>query len=243
MNNQFSISDIVGAAWEIVKKNIWPFLGAFLALVIVILIFMLPIYLIGFGLGYSGNNFDPDTIGAATGIFSLLFFLLYFLLIAASYYFGYGLTRMGLQAVDGIRPSASAFALDKKKLLHYFLGGLIFGIVVNIGFMCCIVPGIYLAIRLQFFMFYVLDQDYTAVDALLKSWDQTKGKEMDLFLFYLVLILIYFLGYLCCGIGILVAGPVCLVAMILAYRKISSEASENSNPNPTAINDSPKMTE
>ena len=57
--------------------------------------------------------------------------------------------------MDGEEPQFSAYGQQSRKIFTYLIASIIMGIAVAIGIFLLIVPGIYLAIRLQFYSAYI----------------------------------------------------------------------------------------
>jgi len=100
----------------------------------------------------------------------------------------------------------------------FFVSVLIAFILTLAGLVALIVPGIILALRLQFIPYILLDEDIGPVDAIQKSWNLTRGFTFDLFLFALLVIAINFVGFIALGIGIFVSVPVTKIATADVYR-------------------------
>ena len=75
-------------------------------------------------------------------------------------------------------------------LANVFLGYLVFGILVGIGIVLLIIPGLFLLVALWFFDVYVAVEDESFVDALGSSWALTSGNRLRLF-FLGVLVVIF----------------------------------------------------
>lgn len=214
---KISIGDIVNESWAIIKKNIWIFLATTLGFgLIVSLIYYL---FIGAGMAAAMATGGGDPSAMLTGIFSFGFFagMLVLAFISAAFYIGY--YKMALDAADGLNPDLSAFSgITVKKILNLFIANILYGIIVEIGFILCLIPGIFFAIRLQLYVFYIIERDCNALEALSKSWEATKGESLNIFLLGLVFALINFVGALLCGIGMLVTIPMTLIAFALIYR-------------------------
>ncbi|MCK5632588.1 hypothetical protein KAH94_02485 [bacterium] len=58
---------------------------------------------------------------------------------------------------------------------------LIFILLVFVGFLFVVVPGIYLAVRMRFFMYYLIDKNLGPIECLKKSYRATKGFGWDVF--------------------------------------------------------------
>ncbi len=60
-------------------------------------------------------------------------------------------------------------------------------IIQGIGYICFIIPGIYLILRLNLALYIINNGDYTAIGAIKESWRLTKGHALDFLLFNLTL--------------------------------------------------------
>lgn len=108
-----------------------------------------------------------------------------------------------------------------KIFVNYLISSILGGAIVLIGLLLLVVPGIYFAIRLQYYKFLIVDkEDIGPVMALKESWRMTEGHTWNLFLFMLLIILINFIGAILFGIGLFVSVPVSLIAYALLYRKL-----------------------
>ncbi|MCJ7450785.1 MAG: hypothetical protein MUP58_03535 [Candidatus Nanohaloarchaeota archaeon QJJ-9] len=67
------------------------------------------------------------------------------------------------------------------------IGGLVVAILVGLGLLAFIVPGIYLGLALMFFTVYIVDKDLNFLDAMKKSWHITKGHKIELFILLIIL--------------------------------------------------------
>ncbi len=192
---------LVKQAWEIVKKNIKlvaMLVGAFIVFNIVQSAF---------------SNYFRET--ALSIVISLAF-------SALSIFLEIGFLKIILKLVDGIKAEFSELWAYPQYFVNLFVSSIIFGLIVVVGLILLVVPGIYLALRLQFYSFYVVDKNAGFSDALKMSWEKTRGKVLDLFLFGLLLIALNILGALALLVGLLVTIPVSFVAVALLYRKLSA---------------------
>lgn len=90
--------------------------------------------------------------------------------------------------------------------VNFVVGAIVFGIVVALGFVALVVPGIYLLIALGFWSAFVAVEDQNFVEALRSSWRLSRGHRFELFVVavagFFVTVLISGLF----GIGTLVGG-------------------------------------
>lgn len=100
------------------------------------------------------------------------------------------------------------------------------GIAVAIGIFLLIVPGIYLAIRLQFYSAYIVEEDCGIIESLQKSWDLTKGQGMPLFLLLLAMIGTAIVGCILFFVGLFVAVPLIYMMQCYTFRKLNTISTE-----------------
>jgi uncharacterized membrane protein len=95
------------------------------------------------------------------------------------------------------------------------------GILVFLGIICLIVPGIILGLGLTFGTYIMADDpDLSAMDVMRKSWDMTNGHKMKLFLFCLLCLGLAILGFLFFIIGIFYVIPIIYTGMAIFYEKL-----------------------
>ena len=100
---------------------------------------------------------------------------------------------------------------------------ILIGLAVGLGTLLLIIPGIYLAIRLQFTTLVIVDQDKSISDAMSESWKLSERKVWPLFLLGLALLGVAILGFIALGVGILVAMPVIWLAQVYVYNQLKSK--------------------
>jgi len=103
------------------------------------------------------------------------------------------------------------------------LTSLLVGIMTAIGVVLCILPGIVLWFLSSFAMYYVVDKDMPAVEAIKASFALVSKNAGTLLVFFLLAILAYVAGLVACCVGILVAIPVVLIAQAYTYRSLQGE--------------------
>lgn len=198
MKPTFTIKEIFAEAWSAVKQQIWVLVGLVIGYTIISLTLSL----------------FTDS-GLTSGLISIIS-------LVVSSLFSLGYTRNIFQALDGEEPQFSAYGQESRKLLKHIVASILVSIVVAIGFILLIIPGIYLGIRLQFFTALIVDEDCDIIESIKRSWEITKGVETPLFLLFFTMIGITILGLILLGIGVFIAIPVCYTMVIVAYRKLNS---------------------
>jgi uncharacterized membrane protein len=112
----------------------------------------------------------------------------------------------------------------------FFIAVLIAFFAILFGFIMLIIPGIIVALRLQFIPYIVLDEDIGPLDAVQRSWNLTRGFTFDLFLYGLLLLGINILGIMALGIGVFVSAPVTGIATADMYRFLRHAEAANAAP-------------
>jgi uncharacterized membrane protein len=136
---------------------------------------------------------------------------------------------MLLNAVDSKKSKISILFdhRDPSLVLHYIIGSIVAGVAIVIGFIFLIIPGIYIAIRLQYFTYCVLEQEEPdCIKALNESWQMTEGQVLDLFALGCLAFCIVILGLIALVVGLIVAIPVVGLMSAIAYRILSAKMNE-----------------
>lgn len=111
-----------------------------------------------------------------------------------------------------------------KITLHFFLANLLYGIIVSIGILLFVLPGIYMAIRLGLYKFFIVEHEHMGpIQALKESMHITKGHFWKLLGFTSILVLINFIGLAIFAIGLLVTIPFSVIAVAHVYRQLTTD--------------------
>lgn len=95
------------------------------------------------------------------------------------------------------------------------------GIIIGIGFVLCIAPGVIAAIMLIFTATAVVDRSLPGLDGIATSFNIAKANFGPVALTWLVTVAVILVGALLCGVGLLVAYPVATLITVYAYRRLS----------------------
>jgi hypothetical protein len=209
-----SISECITFGWETFKKRPWILIGAFLLAAVISAI---PDILGPHPeIGPDGQVIPapPSTWGLITSLASLVI----------SFFIGLGLTNFALRAHDNIT-SVQISDLWYPAPFWRFLGAeLLAGLIIAVGFVLLIVPGIIASLGLGFVPFVAVDRGTWPIDSLKESWRITKGHKWQLLLLGLALIALNLIGLLALVIGIFVTIPITLLAGAHAYRTLAGQA-------------------
>lgn len=199
----FSKKEAIRLGFQVAKKNIIFFIGIF---VIITLVFALTT------LVQSSAVFNKD---AASFIISNI------LVFVVNTVIDMGLIRIAIKFAEHERPVFSDLFYTPS-LINYILTSIMSAVIVLIGLILFIVPGIIFALRVQFSKYLVIDKGLGPVEAIQKSWKMTKGVSFNLFLFAILLMFINILGLLAFIVGLFISIPLTMVANAFIYRKLLS---------------------
>jgi uncharacterized membrane protein len=104
-----------------------------------------------------------------------------------------------------------------KYFLPLVLLGLVSRILITLGLLLLVIPGLYLAVSYIFATLMVVDQDLDFWPALEQSRKFVTPRWFSFFVLLLLLVLVNVAGILALGVGLLVSLPVSWCALVAAY--------------------------
>ncbi|MGA2787033.1 MAG: protein kinase, partial [Verrucomicrobiota bacterium] len=135
-----------------------------------------------------------------------------------------------LKRIRGEQAGAgTVFSGFSRAFLPLFLAGFLMALLTTAGFLCLILPGIYLAVAWTFTLALIIDQRLDFWPAMRLSRKTISKHWWKFFGFIIVLSLIKMAGTLVFFVGYLVAVPVTLAALMYAYEDIFSAAKKPAN--------------
>jgi uncharacterized membrane protein len=198
---QLDVGEAVGYGWKKFQQYAVPLI--LIALIIGI------VNIIGFGIRFATDSFFLGAI-----------------LVAVFYIIGQiltiGIINASLMVTRGETPEIGK-AFSTEYLGQFIVGSILYGIIVAVGLILCIIPGIIAAILLAFYGFFILDQGMSGTEALSASYNLVKDNFGRVFLVLLVAFIINAIGAFLCGIGLLVTAPICWIIVGYAYRKLNNQ--------------------
>jgi hypothetical protein len=210
------IGGCVSRGWELVKKNFWPVVGIN-TLVIIVLIVINQL----FGLfTRPAMNGMMALHQISAGAIAVLFLVS---VISAPIYsvFSAGLFKYYLNLIRGENAGVGeAFSGFGPSIGQLLLLGLVQFILVMVGYVFCVIPGIYLAIAWYFAVPLVIDKRLGFWEAMEVSRKQVGKHWFLVFAFLLVCGLVAAAGIIGCFIGIFVTMPISFAALMYAYETI-----------------------
>lgn len=207
MEPKFMISEVFGTSWKYTKSQIWVLVGLFIGYFILSSIISL------FGMPAQGSMVGKIIVNLNQCRHIQCFHV--------------GLHKKSVPDNGWRRTTVFLHTgQQSRKIFTYLIASIIMGIAVAIGIFLLIVPGIYLAIRLQFYSAYIVEEDCGIIESLQKSWDLTKGQGMPLFLLLLAMIGTAIVGCILFFVGLFVAVPLIYMMQCYTFRKLNTISTE-----------------
>ena len=201
MEAKFTISEVFKTSWQALKSQIWVLVGLYIGYVILAMIINLLIT-------PQLTSVIGITISYAIGLLLVSIFSL-------------GYIKNMFQTLDGEEPQFSAYGQQASKVLTYLVAYVLFMIIISIGLLLVVLPGIYLILRLQFFGAFIVEENAGIIDCFKKSWAITKGQGMNLFILFLTMLGIGIVGVLLLIVGWFIAFPLINIMQCYVFRKLN----------------------
>lgn len=206
---QFTVGSAIRYGWETFKRRPWFFVGS--TIVILVLYGVVGAITSGIDAAVGGSADEPTLVGTIVNY-------------VLGTFVGMGVTAFYLAAHDNPE-TADLSMLWHPEPFWKFLGvSILVGLSIVLGLLLLIVPGILAMIFFMFATFIVIDKNLGPIEAMKESMRIGRGYRWPLLGFVLLIALIMMAGLIALFVGIFVAMPVAMLALVHAYRALSSVA-------------------
>ncbi|TET62772.1 MAG: hypothetical protein E3J47_03125 [Candidatus Stahlbacteria bacterium] len=200
----FLIGEAIKYGWNIMKANLWFFVGVLIVAWLVT------------GIPQAIANRLQDNYSGLAALFRILHLIVDVII-------SIGLIKIALKFLVNEKPEFAELFRFQGNFWRYVGSSILNGLIVAAGIILFIVPGIYWAIKFQFFGYCIVDQKLGPVEALKKSSKITYQVKWKLLGFGLVMVGINILGFLCLFVGLFATIPTTMIAFAYVYRKLLSQ--------------------
>ncbi len=201
-DKKFLKKEAIDFGWETAKANI----GFFVLFVLIIWI--------ANGICYAPSGYYWVEFYFWSPIFSLLSWVVGIFIHMA-------VVRVSLRFNHGETAELEDLWAGYPKFPEFLVGSILYFLLVLAGMILLIIPGIYWAVRYQFFGYCIMDRDVGPVEAMKMSGRITRGSWWNLFWLGILQFLVVLLGILACCVGLFWAMPTAMVAHGYAYVKLA----------------------
>ncbi len=233
---QFSIKEAISFGWERFKKHSWLLIAVTLTTTV------LPQVL---------QSSLQSTLNIPTQLTSLdqispAIFVIIVITMIIGIYLSIGVARVYLQINDGKKTRyTDLFNVTAREFIQVFIAGILYSLALLVAVLLILIPlsfidmqfvsqlliamiiaaVIYVVIKLQFYIYLIVDKKRSAVDSLKESFAITKGQEWQLVFLMFTYLGILLLGLVALIVGLLIAIPVTGLATTYVYRKLAGTSS------------------
>lgn len=200
-----SVGDAIRSGWETFKKRPWFFIGVTFLIVIISSII---------------SALTPDEPSTATDFIITIAAAIVGLVVEI------GLITFALKANHAVADASFKDLWNPKPFWRYLGVKILTGIIVVIGLILLIVPGIIAALALILSTYLVIDRNLGPIEAMKESVRLTKGHRWTLFGLALAILGLNILGALAVLVGLLVSIPVSMLSVAYVYRTLAGKVGE-----------------
>ena len=217
---ELDIGNCLSRGWELVKANFWPTIGVTALVVIIIGAIN---QLVGLVMRPAMNSMIVQHQVTAGAIFVVVLASV----ASAPIYtiFTAGLMKYFLKLIRGEEAQiGDAFSGFGPSIGQLILLSLVQMILVLLGCVLCLIPGIYLSVAWYFAMPLIIDRRMNFWDAMELSRKMVNKHWFIVFAFLVVYGLLVIAGVIACCVGIFVTMPIGFAALMYAYETIFSRS-------------------
>lgn len=150
--------------------------------------------------------------------------LMTLLVVIIGIFVGMGLINFALKAQKDVKSVQFADLWYPQAFWSYLGAAILVGLVVVVGLILIIIPGIIAISMFAFVKYIVIDKNMGPIEAMKESLRITEGHRLEILLLVLMSIVINIIGLLPLMLGLLVTVPVTILAYANAYRILEGVA-------------------
>lgn len=219
-NGKLEATRAVSIAWTLFKEHAGVLIGS---LILIGVAGEVVRYLqeISQTVALHGGAGMPQGVRTAFVIFIVVVF--YLIGQAVQTFLTTGLTNIQLHIARGQRVDFGMLFSGSRWFLKAFLASLLFGIMVLVGTIALVVPGVYLALKYWSYLHFIVDRDCEVMESFKLAGEASNGNMGETLLLVLIGIGLIILGLLMCLVGILVTTPVLTLSYTIAYLMMTGQ--------------------
>ena len=211
-NDKYDFFPDAGRAYSIGWKVIWVY---FVELLVVSIVYAILSGPVGF-FQWQMDHFEWFIVPLA------IFGIAYGIFVAGP--IGYGVNWVFLKAVRGERIEIrDVFIVFQRNYWNVVIANIVVGVIVGLGIVMLIVPGIIFACRLAFVPYLVVDREMDVMDALRVSWDMTRGYGWQIFFMGFLAFWVFIAGVICLFVGAFISVMWIATAFAAMYHAVESK--------------------
>lgn len=215
------VGNALRQGWQTLKRNFWTLVGITLVLLVAQML----------GSAFTAEAGPGSALGALDGILATvggLYSVLFLAPLSVGAYLAF------LHAVRGREPAFDDLLAGFRRYVDVVVGMFLVSVIVAVGFVLLVVPGVIAFVRLSFTPLLLVDREMGPVEAIKASWEHTRGYGWSLFGLALAGLAIVAVGFLALLVGALVAIPWVLAAYAAYYHDVLDRPTTPAEDEPAA---------
>ena len=156
----------------------------------------------------------------AVSLFSIGMVVFLLAILALAFLSSVVTTQGGLREIDGAKPAFGDF-FRFQNLGGALLAAVLVGVLTWVGSLLCYLPGLIVAFFGMFTVPFAIDRGMNAWTALQSSFSLVSANIGPVFLLYLALAALNWVGSIPFGLGLLVTVPMTTIALMFAFRRLT----------------------
>lgn len=235
----FSVTNAFTFGWKKFTENVGPWLiASIVAFAIIVVLQVIYIGLAGLATQSASTTIDPVTgqVEFTSGGTALWFIfvgaLMTGVIVFVQIIIGAQFIRAALETARKGKIDFDVFTRTENLMsvviaaiiiaaVMFVLG--LFGIIPILGWMVLFIGGIAVGFFSHFFPYFILDRGASPVDGIKQSAKFVNDNIATVIVLFLASLVALFIGAILCGIGLLVAIPVVVMAQAYTYRYLTGE--------------------
>jgi uncharacterized membrane protein len=208
---EFRFGDVLSEAWEKTSGAKGTFLLAFIFYIVLLVVISIPMELIQMGMVESAA--EPSMIIMVSIVGQFIINLVILPIIT-------GIFILGVRRSVNAPIEATSIFKYYKKTISLFLTMLLMYLMILLGFILLIIPGIYLTIAYFMAMPLVVEKGLSPWQALEVSRKTITHRWFSVFFFGIVISFLLMISMIPLGIGLIWTAPMMMIAYGILYRNM-----------------------
>lgn len=219
--------DVLARAWEIYKGQFGLILGGFLIFLGIQIGVNMASQAVQVGIQFAvmgGGGAPPGNPGPALFAIYGTSLVFAFLQFCVTSYLEAGYHLLLLKIARGDNAEIADVFSGRRYFWRFLLANFLFTLMLYLGLLLILIPGILVALAFWPFMYVIVDRDVGVMEAFRRSTELTSGNYGSCFLLGLALIGLTLLGFLALCVGMIFTIPLAGLMFAVAYCLMSGQA-------------------
>lgn len=122
---------------------------------------------------------------------------------------------------------------DMNRFLQLVILNICVGFLIVAGFICLIIPGIYVSVAIGFSSTYFVIRNQDAIEAIKASFRIVNGRWWQVLFLFIMIGFLNLAGVICLGIGVLLTIPMSVLIMVYALEEMDVVSPQTGSGAPT----------